>query len=108
MDRPEQLRARADHDVVAHGRVALAAREARAAQRDPLVEGHVVADLGRLADHDAGPVVDEERFADPRRRVDLHAGQDTARVRQRVRETGTPASWSAWATRCESSACTPP
>ena len=30
------------------------------AERDALVEGHPVADLGRLADHDAGAVVDEE------------------------------------------------
>ena len=45
-------------------RVALAAREPGAAERDSLVEGHPVADLGRLADHDAGAVVDEELVAD--------------------------------------------
>ncbi len=40
--------------------VALAAREAGAAERHALIERHAVADLGRLADHDAGAVVDEE------------------------------------------------
>ena len=53
-DRPEQLGAGADGDVVAEGRMALAALEAGAAQGDPLVEGDAVADLGGLADHDAG------------------------------------------------------
>ena len=59
-DRAEQLGAGADGDVVAEGRVALAALEAGAAQRHPLVEGHPLADLGGLADHHAGAVVDEE------------------------------------------------
>ena len=85
VDRAEQLRARSDDDVVLDRRVALAAREAGAAERHALVERHVVADLGRLADHDAGAVIDEERVADPRRRVDLDARQDAARVGHRVR-----------------------
>ena len=63
---PSSFAPEPDHDVVLDRRVALAAREARAAERDALVERHVVADLGRLADHDAGAVVDEERLADPR------------------------------------------
>ena len=40
----------------------------RAAERDALVEGHVVADLGRLADHHARAVVDEQALADLGRR----------------------------------------
>ena len=63
-DRAEQLGAAADRHVVLDRRVALAGREAGAAERDALVERHVVADLGRLADHDAGAVVDEEALAD--------------------------------------------
>ena len=47
-----------------HGRVALAGLEPGAAQRDALIERHVVADFGRLADHDAHPVVDEQPVAD--------------------------------------------
>ena len=39
-DRAEQLRAGADRDVVLDGRVALAGGEARAAERDALVERH--------------------------------------------------------------------
>ena len=59
-DRAEQLGAGADRDVVAQGRVSLAALKAGAAQRDPLVERHPPADFGGLADHHAGAVVDEE------------------------------------------------
>ena len=50
---PEQLRARADRDVVLHRRMALARGEARAAERHALIQRHVVADVGGLADHDA-------------------------------------------------------
>src|SRR3954452_8941140 len=63
-DRAQQLRARPDRDVVLHRRVAVAGREAGAAERDALVERHVVADLRGLADDDAGPVVDEQALAD--------------------------------------------
>src|SRR5207245_10510760 len=56
-----------------------AARQAERAERDALVELHVVPDRARLADHDARAVVDEERLAD------LGAGVDVdARVRVRV------------------------
>ena len=46
-DRAQQLGAGADRDVVAEGRVALAALEAGAAQGHPLVERHAVADHAR-------------------------------------------------------------
>ena len=46
-------------------------REAGAAERDSLIERHAVADLGRLADHHAAAVVDEELVPDARRRMDL-------------------------------------
>ena len=108
-DRAEQLGAGADGDVVAQGRVALAALEAGAAQRHPLVERHPLADLGRLADHDARAVVDEELAADPRRRVDLHPGHRRGSGRRAAAAAiGTPASSKAWARRWASSACTPP
>ena len=79
-DRPEQLRARSDRDVVLDGRMALAALEAGAAEGDALVDRHAVADLGRLADDDAGSVVDEEVAADPRAGMDLDPGQGAGRV----------------------------
>ena len=85
-DRAEQLRARADRDVVLHGRVALAGGEAGAAERDALVERDVVADLRRLADHDAHPVVDEEALADLRRRVDLDPGERARDRRDQPRQ----------------------
>ena len=82
-DWPEQLRARADRDVVLHGWVALARREARPAQGHALIQGHVVPDLGRLADHDPCAMVDEQPLADARRRVDLDARQRAADHRDR-------------------------
>ena len=85
-DRPEQLGARADHHLVADGRVALAAREAGAAERHALVHRHVVADLGRLADHDAGPVVDEEPASDAGGGMDLHAGDHLHHVGEHARD----------------------
>ena len=47
------------------GRVALARGEPRAAERHPLVERDVVADVRRLTDHDARAVIDEQPVADP-------------------------------------------
>src|SRR5438309_2290581 len=72
-DRTEQLRARADRDVVLLSWVALARLEAGAAERDALVERDVVADLRGLADHDTGAVVDEETLPDLCGGVDLDA-----------------------------------
>ena len=89
-DRAQQLGAGADRDVVLDRRVALAAREPGAAEGDALVERHPVADLGRLADHDAGPVVDEQVGADPGRRMDLDPGHRPARVGERHRHQRHP------------------
>ena len=83
VDRPEQLGAGADRHVVLDRRMALAALKAGAAERDPLVDGHARADLGGLADHDAGAVVDEEVVADPGGRVDLDPGDGAGRRRAR-------------------------
>jgi hypothetical protein len=49
-------------------------REALGAQGDVLVQPHALADDGRLADDDAGAVVDEEAGADGGARVDVDAG----------------------------------
>ena len=86
VDRPQQLRPRADHHVGVNGRVTLPTREASPAERDPLVERHVVADLRGLPDHDAGAVVDEEGIADPCRRMNLDARRDPADVSQAMRD----------------------
>ena len=44
-------------------RVTLHPLEARATEGDTLINGHVVTDLGRLADHNAAGVVDEHALA---------------------------------------------
>ncbi len=72
-ERAEHLRARADQHVVAERRVALAVVLAGAAERDALVQCAVVADLGRLADHDAHAVVDEQILPDFRAGMNLDA-----------------------------------
>ena len=84
-DRAEQLRAGADRHVVLHRRMALAGLEAGAAERHALVHRHVGADLGRLADHHAHAVVDEQPVADPGGRVDLDPRQRAREVGQRAR-----------------------
>ena len=61
--------------------MALAGIEADAAQGDALIERHVVADLGGLADHHAHAVVDEEAAADHGTGVDLDAGHEAADLR---------------------------
>ena len=43
---------------------------------------HVLAHLGRLADDDAHPVIDEEARAENGRRVDLDAREKASDVRQ--------------------------
>ena len=88
LDRAEHLRARADHDAVADGRVALAAdagRRVGAAQRDMLVNGDVVADLGALAD-DAEAVVEEEALADLRAGMNVDRGQEAREMVDQPRE----------------------
>ena len=52
-----------------------------AAQRDVVVERHVVADFRRLADHDAHAVVDEEPIADLHAGVNLDARQEAPEMR---------------------------
>src|SRR5262245_20085745 len=60
-----------DHDILLERGVPLLPLEARAPERHPLVQGHVVADLRGLADHHPHAVVDEDSGADARSGVDL-------------------------------------
>ena len=55
--------------------MAFAAMLSRPPKCDVVEEHAIVADFGRLADHDAGSVVDEEASADRRARVDLDSRQ---------------------------------
>ena len=52
------------------------------AERDPVVDHHVVADLGGFADHHAHAVVDEEPAPDGRAGMDLDAGEEARELRQ--------------------------
>src|SRR5580704_3434419 len=65
---------RTDHHVVFERRVALFLLEAGAAERDALVEQHVVADLCGLADDDAHAVIDKEATPNLGARMDFDAG----------------------------------
>jgi hypothetical protein len=56
-----------------------------AAEGHPVVEHHVVADLGGLADHHTHAVIDEEPPADPRARVDLDPGEGSGELAQNPR-----------------------
>src|SRR6185503_19639039 len=64
---------------------ALLTLQAGAAERHALVEGHVVADLRRLADHDPHAVVDEHAAPDARARVYLDAREEPRHVRDEPR-----------------------
>ena len=68
--------AASDHDIVAERRVAPPRLLPGSTKRDALVEGHVVADDGRLADHDPHAVVDEEAATYHRARVYLHTREE--------------------------------
>ncbi len=72
-DVAENFRASPDHHAAPNLGMAVARFLAAAAQRDIMEERSVVADLRRLADHDAGAVVEHDPAADLRRRVDIHA-----------------------------------
>ena len=77
--------------------MALAAMERGAAEGHALIERHVVADLGGLADHHAHAVVDEQAPADLGAGMDLDAGQDPPEMRDEAARA--PASRAATAMR---------
>ena len=68
----------------------LASLFAGAAQRDALVEGHVVADLGGFADDHAHAVIDEEAPADLGAGMDLDSGDPSRDLRQASRREAQP------------------
>jgi len=70
--------------VVADGRVALSFVFAGSTQRDVLVDEHVVADLGGLANDNAHTVVDKNATADLGAGVDVNAGQGAINLRQKA------------------------
>src|SRR5262245_18034803 len=52
-----------------------------AAEGDTLIEGHIVPELRRLADHQTGAVVDEQPVADGGAGMDVDAGQHPSKMR---------------------------
>jgi hypothetical protein len=91
-DRPQHLRARADHHAVLQRRMALAADPGGRigpAQRDVLVDGDIVADLRRFADHGEA-MVDEEVAADPGAGMDVDPGHHPAPVIDQPRQPEQP------------------
>src|SRR5208337_2129640 len=71
----ENLRPGADHHTVLHGRMPLAWRPGRSAERDAVIESDIVADDRGFADHHARAMIDEETLADHRARMDVDIGQ---------------------------------
>src|SRR6185295_12879929 len=70
--------------------MALARLPGRPAQGHPVVERAVVPDVGRLADHDAHPVIDEHPAANDRSRMDLDPRQPAGPVGQPAGEPPQP------------------
>src|SRR5262245_6863242 len=77
-NRSEENGVGSDEHVVAHAWMPSATVLSGPAQRDVVEHDTVVADRRRLADHDAGAVIEEEPLADRRARVDLHAGPEAS------------------------------
>ena len=65
--------------MIADRGVALARCHGDAAQGNSVEDDDVVADLGGLADDDAGRVVDEDAASDTCLRVDVDAGDSAGR-----------------------------
>ena len=66
------------------------AREAQRAERHALVQLHIPADVARLADDDAGAVVDEEPRPDRRPGVDVDARLGVGELRHHPRDERHP------------------
>ena len=76
-DRPEDLGAGADHDVLAQCRVPFFFLHAGAAESHALIQRAVSADFGGFADHHAHAVIDEQPRSDVRSGMDLDACEET-------------------------------
>src|SRR5262245_26985963 len=77
----EYSRTGAHHHVITQSGMALLPLEAGPAECDPLQQRHILAHLGRLSDHHAHAMIDEDSPAQPGRRMDLDAGERARDVR---------------------------
>ncbi|MMZ58150.1 hypothetical protein D1872_201180 [compost metagenome] len=78
LKRAQYLRSGPDHDVVADGRMALAFLFAAPAQRNPLINHHIVADFTGLPDDHTHAVVDEQPVPDLGPRVNFDTREKPA------------------------------
>ena len=91
LNRADDLRPRADHHPVAQRGMTLDAPRAGAAERHPLVDHHIRANFGSLADNHSHAVVDEEARADRRSGVNFDACQKPRDVHDPARNERHPA-----------------
>ena len=82
-DGAEDLRAGADDDVVANGRVTLAAAGPRDPERHLMIKVAIIAHLGGFTDDDAHAMINDEAAADDGGGVDFDAGQPAREVRRK-------------------------
>lgn len=77
--------ARAHDDMVAQGRVALTPGQLGAAQRDAVIQHHIIADDRRLPDHRAHAMVNEQPPADDGAGMNLNPRQPPRQLRDEPR-----------------------
>ncbi len=77
LDIAENLGACADHHAAPHLRVPIARGLARAPERHAVQDRHLVFHLGRLADDEAGGVIEEDALAEARRGMNI--GRESVR-----------------------------
>ena len=77
----QDFRAGSDDHIVADGGMPLAFLFAGSAQRHALIEQHVVADFGSLANDDAHSVIDKAAPSDGGAGMDFNAGQGAIKLR---------------------------
>ncbi len=82
-DWPQDLRARADDDVILERRVPFDFLKADAAQGDVVVERDVSADLGRFADDRGHAMIDKKARSNLRARMNLDAREPTCDLADR-------------------------
>src|SRR5437879_13259099 len=86
--RSQYRRAAEDRHRILDRRVAFDRLRRGAAERNSLVERHVIANLARLADHHAHAVIDKKAPADFRSGMNLYPGENAAYMTNETREWG--------------------
>src|SRR3954447_13405569 len=82
----QNLRSRANDNTITDGRVSLALLLPGAAERDALVNRHVISHDCRFTDDYPHAVIDEKALANDRTGVDLDPGQESSKMGHETRE----------------------